>query len=303
VIRTRGLVADRAVGFAASAVVLGLAVLAVVSRMSEVWSDGAQLAMLGGSALIFYGLGLIGPRVVDRPAAETSVLLIVGLLLALLALFQLADVLGADDFGSDTLTWIFGAWGVLALVAATRCGSAGAGLLAAAATTGVALAGADWLFDPTGLRTFRYLLTGLGVLYFLVGLAVGGSRPRHGAVLVGAAGLAAVTLGFLLTFEVFASAFGGLVEGFLTEGDSGSSFHQAWGWQLVELLFGLALVAYSTRTREPGAGYLGTIVLLEFLVAAVIRIEDEPSIKGWPLALLIGGAVILAATLLPRRRR
>jgi hypothetical protein len=70
----------------------------------------------------------------------------------------------------------------------------------------------------------------------------------------------------------------------------------------VELIFGLTLVGYATRTREPGPGYLGAIVLVEFLFGAIVRFEDHPSIKGWPLALLIIGAVILAATLRPRRR-
>jgi hypothetical protein len=300
----RRFVADRAPGLAASAVILGLAVLAVEFRMGDVWSDGAQLALLGGAAAAFFGLGLLGPRIADRPAAETSVLLVVGLVIAFLALLQLAVVLDADEFTSGTFTWIFAAWGVLCLIAAGRCGSAVAALLAAGAATGLVLVGVDWLFDPTSLSTFRYLLTGLAVVFFLAGLSAGGSRPRHGVVLVGAAGLAAIGLGFLLTVELVASLFGGLVSPFLADGDNvASAYSQSWGWQLVELIFGLALVAYATSTREPGPGYLGAIVLIEFLIAAVLRIEDEPSIKGWPLALLIGGAVILVYTLRPRVRR
>jgi hypothetical protein len=298
----RGFVADRAGGLAASAVVFGLAVVAVLFRMSDVWTDGEVLALLAGTALIFYVLGLLGPRVGDRPAAETSVLLVVGLVLGLLALLQLADVLGADDFGPGTLTWIFGAWGALCLIAATRCDSAIAALLAAAGATGVVLAGADWIFDLSGIRTFQYLLAGLTIVFFLTGLGIGGSRPRHGVVLVGAAGLTAVTLGVLLTVEVFASFFGNAVSSLFSSGDNGFGFNQAWGWQLVELIFGLTLVGYATRTREPGPGYLGAIVLVEFLFGAIVRFEDHPSIKGWPLALLIIGAVILAATLRPRRR-
>jgi hypothetical protein len=293
----RGFVADRAAPLAAAAVVFALGVLAVLFRMADVWSDAEVLALIGGTALIVFVLGLLGPLAVDRPTSETSVLLVTGLLLLLPGLLQLAVVLGVDDpfAESSTLTWVFAAWTAFALVSTVSRGSAIGALFAAAGATGVVLAGSDWLFDLSGLNTFRYLLAGLTVVFFFAGLGMGGRRQRHGVVLVGAAGLTAVTLGVLLTIGFFTDFFA--VE---PEGVFGS--HQAWGWQLFEFLAGLALVAYSAVNREPGPGYLGVIVFSEFLVGAVIKIEAHPSITGWPVALLIIGAVFLAYAVRPRRR-
>jgi hypothetical protein len=305
VIRQREFIDGRAGGLAAAAVLFGLAALAVVSRMSAVWTDTEVLAVFASASLIPYVLGPLGPATVDRrPAASTSVLLIVGLLIALPALLQLATVLGVNDpfAESSTLTWVFAAWGVLSLVAAVGPGSAIAALLGAAAAIGVVLAGSDWLFDLSGLDTFRYLLLSLTVVFFLSGLAVGGQRPRHGVVLVDAAGVATIALGILLTIELFVGLFGGIATSLLSGGDQTASATIPWGWELFQLVVGLALVGFSARDREPGPGYLGLVVLSFFLVGAVVKIEQSPSITGWPLALLIMGAVVLAVTLRPRRR-
>jgi hypothetical protein len=300
----RGFVADRAAGLAASAVVFALGVLAVLFRMGDVWSDAEALALIGGAAVIIFGLGLLGPVAVDRPTSETSVLLVTGLLLALPALLQLAVVFGVDDpfSQSSTLTWVFGAWAAFGLVATVLRGSAIGALFAAAGATGVVIAGSDWIFDLSGLRTFRYLLAGLTVVFFLTGLAMGLPRRRHGVVLVGASGLTAVTLGVLLTIELFVSLFGGVTTSLLSGGEETSNAAIPWGWVLFELLAGLSLVGFSARDREPGPGYLGVGVLIFFLVGAVVKIEQSPSITGWPLALLIIGAVLLAYALRPRRR-
>jgi hypothetical protein len=300
---TRGFVADRAAGLAAAAVLFALGVLAVLFRMGDVWSDGAILALIGGTAVIIFGLGLLGPLAVDRPTSETSVLLVTGLLLALPALLQLAVVLGVDDplAGAGTLTWVFAAWTACGLVATVGRGSAIGGLFAALGATGVVLAASDWLFDLSGFNTFRYLLAALTVVFFLTGLSMGGSRRRHGVVLVGAAGLTALTLGTLLTLELFVALFGSVATSLFSGGES-SSATISWGWELFQLLVGLALIGFSARDREPGPGYLGVVVLSFFLIGAVVKIEANPSITGWPLALLIAGAVILVVTLRPRRR-
>jgi hypothetical protein len=293
VTRARFVVADRAGGLAAASIFFALAAIAIQVRMESPWSDGALLVLAAGTFAVIYGLGLVAPVAFDKPVTSASVLIVVGLLVAPSALLQLARVLGADDpFASGTLTWMSGAFALLAFVPAARRASAASALLCAAGVTGVVLAGADWLFDLSGPRTFRYLLAGLAVVFFLAGLSVGGRRPRHGVVLVNAAGLVAVALGFLLTTFIF-----GAIVPF---GDSASG--QPWGWQALQLIGGLALVAYAAGDREPGPGYLGAIVLIQFLVGAAIKFEEHPSITGWPLALLIIGAVISAVTLRPRRR-
>jgi peptidoglycan/LPS O-acetylase OafA/YrhL len=288
----RGVVADRTAGLAAASIFFGLASIAIQIRMEEPWSDGALFALAAVTFVVIYALALAAPAAFDRPTVDGSVLIVVALLLAPLALLQLSRVLGVDDPGAPgTLTWMSAAYVLIAAVPAARRGSAIATLLAAAGVAGVVLAGATWLFDLEGESTYRYLLTALAVGFFAAGLTVGGSRPRHGVVLVDAAGLAAVALGVLLTGVFFIGAFFG-------EGPS-----QPWGWQLMELLGGLALAGYAASNREPGPGYLSVAVLAQFVFGVAISFDDDPSITGWPLALLIIGAVILAATLRPRGRR
>jgi hypothetical protein len=287
----RSALADRAPGLAAASIFLGLSVIAIQIRMEEPWSDGALFAVAVAGLVVAYALALLAPSPFDRPAVSTSVLIVVALLLAPAALLQLARVIGVDDpTAPGTLTWIAAVYTLLAGVLATRRESATAALLCAGGITGFVLAGAQWLFDLEGDNTFRYLLAGLVVVFFLAGLTIGGSRPRHGVVLVDAAGLAAILLGVLLVGTFF---FGVL------SGDS----DLAWGWELTELLMGVALVSYSVSQREAGPGYLGAIVLAIFVFGAAISLDDKPTLVGWPLALLIVGALILAATLRPRPRR
>jgi hypothetical protein len=241
--------------------------------------------------------------VVDRPAASTSVLIVVGLVIALPALLQLATVLGVDDPFSEsgTLTWVFAAWGAICLSAVVVQGSAIALLFTALAAIAVVLVGSDWIFDLTSLDTFRYLLAVLTGFFFLAALVAGG-RPRQSAVLADAAGIAAIGLGALLTIELFVSLFGSIATSIFS-GEEGTSATVPWGWELFELLAGLALLWFAARDREPGPAYFGGIVLTFFLLGAIVKIEDNPSITGWPLALLIMGSVILAVTLRPRPRR
>jgi hypothetical protein len=287
----RAFVADRVGGLATAAVVFALAVGAIQVRMEDPWSDGALLLVAGGTFLIIYVLGLAGPGTLDRPAPPTSLLIITALLVAPSALLQLARVLGADNaFDSGTLTWMAAVFAVVAAVPSRTRGSAAATLLCAAGLTGVVLAGADWVFDLESLNTFKYLLAGLTAVFFVAGLTTGGARARHGVVLIGAAGLTAVALGVILTglfgLDVILSSNGG----------------EPWGWVLVQLLSGAALVAYAVSANQPGPAYLGAIVLLQFLVGAALDFSKNGSLSGWPVALLIIGGVVLAYTLRPRRR-
>ena len=72
---------------------------------------------------------------------------------------------------------------------------------------------------------------------------------------------------------------------------------------LSQFVAGAALVAYAVYANQPGPAYLGAFVLVQFLVGGAINFDKNGSLDGWPLALLIMGAVVLAATLRPRRRR
>jgi hypothetical protein len=290
VARARFFVATRATELACAAVFLALAAVATDIRMHEPWSEGALLALVGGTFAVIYAAGLLAPAA-DRPTTATSVLLVVALLVAFPALIRLARVLGVDEplDESGTMTWVFGALALLALGPALARESAAAALVTAAGVTGAVLAGFDWLFEPSGETAFRYLLAGLAAVFFLAGLALEGRRPRHGVVLVAASGLAATGLGLLLTgFFFFSILFEEAV------------VNPGWGWQTAQLVAGVALLLYATGRRQPGPAYLGVIVLVQFVFGAGVTLEPEPSLLGWPLGLFIAAAVLLAVALRPR---
>jgi hypothetical protein len=290
VTRARSFVASRASELACAAVFLGLAVVTTDIRMDGPWREGALLALVGGTFVALYAAGLLAPAA-DRPATATSVLLVAALLIAFPALIRLARVLGVDEplDESGTMAWVFGTLALLALVPALVQGSAAAALVVAAGLTGAVLAGFDWLFEPSGETAFRYLLAGLAGVFFLAGLAVEGRRPRHGVVLVAASGLAATGLGMLLTGFFFFSVL--FEEAVINPG---------WGWQTAQLFAGVALLLYAAGRRQPGPGYLGVIVLVQFAFGAGVSLEPDPSLLGWPLGLFIAAAVLLAVALRPR---
>jgi hypothetical protein len=93
------------------------------------------------------------------------------------------------------------------------------------------------------------------------------------------------------------SYFGGIVAPARLAGGG----HAGTGWELVLLVVGLALVAYSGVDREPGPGYLGFVVLVLFVALAGPRSISGASLIGWPILLLLLGGAGVAAGLRPRR--
>src|SRR5204863_2040015 len=117
------------------------------------------------------------------------------------------------------------------------------------------------------------------------------ARPPHAVALVDAAGLAALLLAVLLAVDALIAVFGD---------GNGGGFDAAWGWELVLLACGAALVAFAVRERERGPAYLGALVLLAF--AAIAAPHDKASLIGWPIVLLIVAGALLAAALRPPPR-
>ena len=74
-----------------------------------------------------------------------------------------------------------------------------------------------------------------------------------------------------------------------------------WGWELVLLAGGAALIAYSVVAGQAGPGYLGALNLFSFGLLAAVPGEDGASLIGWPLVLII--ATIGAVRARPRQRR
>jgi hypothetical protein len=278
---------------AAGAVPLVLGVLLLNVRMEETWGDGVFLVIDALACALVLGMGLLAPLEGDRPRSYQQVLLLAGVLLGFVALVRLAQVLGVESplSTSGSLVWIFlvvtvgSAW-----IARTRR-SAFCAWIAALAAIVLLLAFVDWVFSPEGPGTTRWLLLVAAVVLVLAALARRDHERRQSVYLIDAAGVAILVLGL---------SFVGALFGILTFVGAPAGLPGS-GWKLVLLAVGLGLVAYAGVDRESGPGYLGTAILLLFVLLAGIPAADGASVWFWPLVLLLVGVAAVAAGLRPRR--
>ncbi|MGZ4173032.1 MAG: hypothetical protein ACXVQR_01000, partial [Solirubrobacteraceae bacterium] len=227
------------------------------------------------------------------------VLLVAGLLLLAITLELLAEVLGAHrPPGPGASTWTFATLAAVSAASARRANSGVCTLIAALAGAVALEAFAVWVFQPHGSGTFRAVLVLATLVYIAGAIRLRDRRRSHAVGLVNAAGL--TTLLLAVTFvaqSVLAAAFGDLGAVGVLRGQAGALF----GWELYVLAIGFALLAYAAADREPGPAYLGVAVLLSFAVLAGSGSGARDSLVGWPLFLLVIGALGLFIGLRPSR--
>jgi hypothetical protein len=277
----------RAASLAPAGVGLAMFVAAAQIRMDDPWADGVLLLVAAVPAALLLSLGLSAARGSQTERVSAEVLLVAGLVLSALAVSRLGSVLGGSTSSGGGLTWMLALFTVVAAFCARRGRSVACLLIASLAGVGLLNEAVNWIFDTENVDTFRVLLVFSFVVLFLAGITVSG---RAGTVLVGAAGVTALVSYYVTGFFfIFGSSGGGL----------------GWGWELVGLLEGLALLAYAVHELEPGPGYLAFFVLGVFVFTAALggravviglagdegRTETAHSLVGWPLALAIGTAV------------
>jgi hypothetical protein len=284
---------------------IGVAVL-LIRRTSfeDPWGDFLVFLILALLAEGFYWSGLLGARGRERPFVWQAVFIVIGILLTPVALLQLVTWIGGDTGSSLNTAWIFlftavTAFGALAR-ARLRIGALLGGLALIVAWLGLwdeLLS--DGLDDPD---TFRWLLLAIAVI--LLGLAGAIARRTDvegaGSDMVTAAGIAAVAAGGLLAlvpqFLIAPVGLGGTAQ------PPGSLF-----WDVELLVAGLALVGYgvaASTTRGPV--YAGTFALLVFTAAVGLDLDDSSpagKVVGWPLILIVVGALILLASARQHLRR
>ena len=221
------------------------------------------MGVLVPGALLFW-LGAQAPNEDGLPPAYQSVLLATGWPLlygGILALFTVAGVAALPAIAlASALAATLAVWPALERNSAIS-------LLGAAVAGGVALGTAwTWLFDTDWLRWIALIYAAALVLFSLV---LREPAPRHGEVLIDAAGLAVVFIGYVS----------------YRDGANGL-------WEVVLLGAGLGLTAFGALDRSPGPGYLGVLNLIAFIAVAG---------RFWPVVLVAGGVMMLAAGLRPRR--
>jgi hypothetical protein len=272
---------------AAGVVVLVTLVWTLAARFDDAWGTGVHLAYCA-VALAFVGtMAVRAPMEGEAPRAYQSVLYVATVALWTATIAELASLLDADDLASSSgvITGVTVAIAVVAFAFATGRNSAVCTLIGAVAGGLAVLAAVDWAFDPSGLATFRWVLLGEMVVLGIAAVGQRDRRPRHGVALVDAAGLAvsAIALSFALT-------------GFFSE--DGDVPGVAWGWELLIVAAGFGLIAYSSVDRQPGPAYLGVLNLLLFTSLTSTGVE-RATLLGWPLALGVAAAALLAIGLRP----
>jgi predicted membrane channel-forming protein YqfA (hemolysin III family) len=275
---------------AAGVVVLTTLVTLLHLRFNDDWGSGVHL-VYGGLALAFVAaLAVQSPPEGPSPRAYQSVLYLASIALAFLVLIDLADILGADEplGAAGTLVWVFGSVAAIAFWFAVTRNSAVCTLVGSVAGGAAVLAFVDWVFDPSGAQTFRWVLFLLLAVFTLCAVAQRDRRPRHGVALVNAAGLASFAIGWTLAPAILFLAIDSLGEG-----------GGPWGWELVLLAVGWGLLAFASVEREPGPAYLGVLNLLSYVLLASVPGRDGPTLLGWPLFLAAAALVLLVVGLRP----
>jgi hypothetical protein len=278
---------------AAGAGLLTIGVLLVNVRLDIRWGTGVFLVLTLAACGLVLGMAVLAPLEGERPRPYHQVLLLTGLLLLFATLFRLDQVLGTPRplFHAGSRVWIFGAVAAVALWLALARRSAICAYVAALTGIVLALSFVQWVFDPHGVTTFRWILLLLAIGFALAALTQRDRRRRESVYLVDAAGIAIVAL---------SATFVGAVFQLVTLLGAPAAAPGA-GWKLVLLAAGLGLVAYGAVDRERGPTYLGVLTLLLFVGLAGVPGSGGPSLWFWPLVLLALGIAIVAAGLRPRR--
>lgn len=274
------------------AVVLAIGVILVDARQTGDWDAFFRLVVAGIPCAALYVIAFsiaVDGRPLERwqTAAALS-----GLALLFLSLIQLADMLGASgNISSGNGFWVSGLIAIAAAAIATRFHSPIHTLVAAIMLVVSILFFIDWISDELSLETARNALVVFTILYW--GTAYGARRLMpdldrlHGDYLVVAGGLAGIIAGTLGAFNsVPLLVFG-----------EGPPPNASDGWELFLLSVSMLLIYYTAWQGYRAAAYLGTYGLLSFVVIAA----NGDGIAGWPLLLVIVGALALGVSLTGER--
>ena len=290
--------------FGIGALVLAVRKLGVIPG-GETWSDGALLVVLAVPFAVLYGLGMAGRRSGRDAEPWQSTFLVFATLIAPLMLFQLLAVLGGDANDSLNSVWILGLTGAIGVAAALYAGATQAAGFGALALIAAWLAFWDEVLGNPSGNTVRWLLVAIAVIYVVASVVLDRVGFKLGAGLITAAGLATAYAGALGSLGAL-----GLFGPLPLPGPTARTVEAATpsaGWDAFLLVTSIMLVAFSARTGRRGPGLVGGAGIVAFIVIAGAQLGDvlagkaNPDLSGWPLLLLIVGAVGIAASfLIPR---
>ncbi|HWH44259.1 MAG TPA: hypothetical protein VNT32_05975, partial [Thermoleophilaceae bacterium] len=266
----------------------GAIVLFIRKSSTGDWGDLALLLTLVVPFVALYGLGLTGPA---GSEPWRAVYIVLGVLIAPLALFQFLEWIGGSTDDSLNGAWIFAVVGALGAVASHRRDALYAALLAALAFLAAWLLLWDKLLDNPEIDTFRWLLVILALIYAAAAFALRGAGHRQASELITGAALAAVTAGGLAAIETAASLSGAAGLGAIGGGADANAF-----WDIFLLVVSVGAIAYGVQAGARGPVYAGGLGLFAFIVVVGVELSkltdgETPGgdLVGWPLILLLVG--------------
>jgi hypothetical protein len=280
---------------------LGAGMLLVFIRRSdafpEPWGDLALLLVLLVPCVFLYGAGMLGARAARVGSSWRGVFLVFGTLLVAPVLFQFLEWIDGDTSAALNVAWIFLLTAIAGAIAASAAGVRYTLLLASLALIVAWLALWDELLTDgvfADVGTLRWLLVAIGAALVLLGAGVrmvgGQAAPARGNELLTGGGLAAVGAGAIS----FAAVYTAMVPVEVVPAEP-TAF---WDAYLLVVSVGAILLAASLGVR--GLAYVGATGLAIFVLVVGLDLDDDQpagKVLGWPLIVLVVGAVAFLASL------
>ena len=278
---------------AAGAVPLTLAAFVIDLRMAQ-WSTGVRFIVVGVIASVLLIMGWEAELEEDAPRPYHSILLVAGLLVTALSLELFASLLGAaHPAGAGGQVWIAAVIVALAVAGARHANSRSCTFLAAIAGLVLVEAAVNWISGASGLGVYRTFAVLVSVGYATGAVVLRDHQRPHAVQLINVIGLTALALAFTYVFrELF-----GIARPLLA---ATSATGAPFGWLLYLLAVGFGLLAYGGADRERGPAIIGVAVLAAFALLAGPTARGSGSLLGWPIFLLLLGAVGMSVGLRPR---
>jgi hypothetical protein len=276
------------------------------TSFADPWGEFAVFFVLAVLTKFLYWTGYFGARWGQRTLPWQTLFIVFAIALTPVTLFTFVNWVGGDTAAPLNVAWIF-----LLTAAAAQLALHGArirvgGLLGALAliVSWLGLWG-ELLDDGLGadLGTLRGLLLVIAAILLVVAVVVAMPSAPDGAGgdVVTAAGIAAVAAG-AFSFVAF--------QGFLfpvAPGVEAGTGQPSLFWDLELLVASLALLGFGASTAlSRGPGYVGALGLFAFIFSVGLDLDDSSpagTVLGWPLVLLLVGAALFLASVLPALRR
>jgi hypothetical protein len=271
------------------AVALTLGIVLIDVRQGE-WSAFVRFLVAAVPCVALYVLALSIAKPGQPLERWQTATALCGLALLLLALIELADLLGASgDVSSGNGFWVTGLIALAAAGIAIRFHSPVHTLVAGLMLVVSILFFVDWVSDSLSLKTTRNVLIAFTVVYWAMAYGVRRKLPSlgrlHGDYLVLVGGFAAIVAG-----TIGAQSVGGAAFSFFSTSSSEGSTN---GWELFLLSVSILLIYYTAWQGYRASAYLGLYGLISFLTV----VGQSGGVGGWPLILLIAGLLALGFSL------